>query len=203
MSSRNACEHEIQDGSPVYVWWEAEPGRFGPRVLMRRGCLECAGAALARKPESLRAFLRQLSGVQPDVARAACPGCGRALVVVRVARSGPLARVPYCSESCARSRATSRSRNACASCGAQFDATRSDARYCSSACRQRAYRLRLATPAPEYPYVWYWHPKPDSPLDRKGERLRVLARGEKNSAAVEFKSDGYRAIVSRNALRRA
>lgn len=38
-------------------------------------------------------------------------------------------------------------------------------------------------------------------LSRKGEACRVLARGRMNSALVEF-ADGYRAVVSRNALRR-
>jgi hypothetical protein len=32
----------------------------------------------------------------------------------------------------------------CRSCGAEFGAVRPDARYCSGACRQRAYRQRLA-----------------------------------------------------------
>jgi hypothetical protein len=33
---------------------------------------------------------------------------------------------------------------ACATCGEPFDPTRSDQRYCSSACKQRAYRCRKA-----------------------------------------------------------
>lgn len=63
-----------------------------------------------------------------------------------------------------------------------------------------------------YPYVWRWrrvqvldtgeyrrHPF----AARIGTRCRVLARGRLNSAAIEFKSDGHRAVVSRNALRKA
>jgi hypothetical protein len=62
-----------------------------------------------------------------------------------------------------------------------------------------------------FPYVWHWHQKPgwdrSSPprlfdRDRKGERFRVICRGTKNSALVEFE-DGYRTVTSRNGLRRA
>ena len=38
-------------------------------------------------------------------------------------------------------------------------------------------------------------------FERKGQRCRVLVRGKMNSALVEFE-DGYRAVVSRNALRK-
>ena len=66
-----------------------------------------------------------------------------------------------------------------------------------------------------YPYVWRWRTMQDPsrppsvrcahPLAaRVGERLRVLARSTVlNSALVEFESDGLRAVVSRNALRKA
>lgn len=37
----------------------------------------------------------------------------------------------------------------------------------------------------------------------KGRLCRVLARGKLNSALVRFEDNGERAIVSRNALRRA
>jgi hypothetical protein len=59
-------------------------------------------------------------------------------------------------------------------------------------------------------YVYAWGPRwknwpassPLKQLDRKGRRCRVLARGSMNSALVEFE-DGLRAVISRNALRRA
>lgn len=58
-----------------------------------------------------------------------------------------------------------------------------------------------------FEYVWVWKPHPDEPwmtqLDRQGEMCRVLARGSMNSALVEFRKDGFRAVVSRNGLRRA
>lgn len=52
---------------------------------------------------------------------------------------------------------------------------------------------------PEYPFLFCWNrPVPG----RKGQRCRVLTRSRRmNSCAIEFE-DGFRAIVSRNALRK-
>ena len=47
-----------------------------------------------------------------------------------------------------------------------------------------------------YPYFYAWNR-----MGRKGQFLRVLCRGTMNSALVEFE-DGYRAVTSRNALRK-
>jgi hypothetical protein len=70
----------------------------------------------------------------------------------------------------------------------------------------RALRLRVTE---AFPYVWAWsQPAPWNrragylDRDRKGERCRVVCRGTKNSALVEFE-DGYRTVTSRNGLRRA
>jgi hypothetical protein len=54
------------------------------------------------------------------------------------------------------------------------------------------------TPA-AYPYRWRWRARL---ADRHGQLFRVLARGALNICLVEF-VDGFRAITSRNALRRA
>lgn len=51
----------------------------------------------------------------------------------------------------------------------------------------------------EFPYVWAWLARLP---ERKGQRCRVLVRGGKNSALVEFE-DGAKFVTSRNALRRA
>jgi hypothetical protein len=50
-----------------------------------------------------------------------------------------------------------------------------------------------------YSYIWFWRVKLG---DRKGQPCRVLARGAMNSALVEFE-DGFRSVVSRNAIRKA
>lgn len=49
-------------------------------------------------------------------------------------------------------------------------------------------------------YVYRWN-RPGLP-GRKGTLCRVMVRGKMNSCAVEF-LDGFRAVTSRNALRRA
>jgi hypothetical protein len=48
-------------------------------------------------------------------------------------------------------------------------------------------------------YRWRWRARLP---DRYGQTCRVVARGTLNSCLVEF-ADGFRAITSRNALRRA
>ncbi len=53
----------------------------------------------------------------------------------------------------------------------------------------------------ELKYVYFWRAKGLRTLDRKGQRCRVLVRGKMNSALIEF-ADGFRAVVSRNALRK-
>lgn len=60
-----------------------------------------------------------------------------------------------------------------------------------------------------FPYVWRVHTRPltGKPTKgqrgtRKGQRCRVLVRGGRNSAEVEFE-DGTRIITSRNYLRKA
>jgi hypothetical protein len=62
-------------------------------------------------------------------------------------------------------------------------------------------------------YVWSWRrravgltparaPWFGDGVDRAGQRCRVLVRGSRNSALLEFE-DGYRVITSRGGLRRA
>lgn len=55
--------------------------------------------------------------------------------------------------------------------------------------------------SPEYPYILRWN-RPALP-GRKGRRCRVLTRSRRmNSCSIEF-PDGLRAVISRNALRKA
>lgn len=54
-------------------------------------------------------------------------------------------------------------------------------------------------------YRYSWGPRWPNILgggfNRKGRICKLIARGKMNSALVEFE-DGFRAIISRNALRR-
>lgn len=49
-------------------------------------------------------------------------------------------------------------------------------------------------------YRWHWRAKLP---ERHGQLCVVLVHGKMNSCLVEFLSDGFRVITSRNALRRA
>jgi hypothetical protein len=71
----------------------------------------------------------------------------------------------------------------------------------------------LDNAGPAFPYVWRWRTMQDPwkppgkrcahPLrGRVGQRCRVLARGNMNSALLEFE-DGFRTVASRNAIRKA
>lgn len=50
-------------------------------------------------------------------------------------------------------------------------------------------------------WVWFWRTNFMRPIDRKGQRCRVLIRGAKNSVLVEFE-DGSKVVTSRYAVRR-
>ncbi len=80
-------------------------------------------------------------------APSSCEACGRPVV----SRERRNRLYIYCSERCARrlynrhrseKRARARRSTCCSACGEQMSPSRSDARYCSNACRQRAYRER-------------------------------------------------------------
>lgn len=50
-----------------------------------------------------------------------------------------------------------------------------------------------------YDHIWYWRSRLP---ERKGQRCRVLVRGQMNSVLVEFE-DGTTVVTSRYAVRRA
>jgi hypothetical protein len=54
-----------------------------------------------------------------------------------------------------------------------------------------------------FDYIWFWKANPMRPIDRKGQRCRVLVWAPaKNSVVVEFE-DGFKVVTSRNAVRKA
>ena len=53
-----------------------------------------------------------------------------------------------------------------------------------------------------YDMIWIWNPNGFRILDRKGQHCRVVVRGKKNSALLEFE-DGFRVVASRNGIRKA
>jgi len=80
-----------------------------------------------------------------------CEGCGRPVYNERNSR---VRFLTFCCERCRRraqaawaceQRRRARSTRRCEMCGETFELTRTDAKFCSDACRQRAYRQRRVT----------------------------------------------------------
>ena len=51
-------------------------------------------------------------------------------------------------------------------------------------------------------YVYRWNFSPMRPIDRKGQKCMVIARGQRNSVLLKFE-DGFLVVTSRNAIRKA
>jgi hypothetical protein len=117
------CKRPFVEGEVVYR------RKAYPRMVMQSYCRDC--------------------NYPPSLDKAATPrpcegGCG-VLVSGWYGASGPVApRV--CSERCSRLARNARRRRSttaiCGTCSNEFQQRRSDARYCSNACRQEAYRRR-------------------------------------------------------------
>ena len=95
----------------------------------------------------------ELKRVSHDVT---CKGCGRRLSLLRrrISRRASLngdqrQMRAECSDACFRRVLHKRHRlkdHICTVCREEFTSARNDAKFCSSACRQWAYRLRVAAP---------------------------------------------------------
>ena len=131
---------------------------IGP--LDRRQCFKCKrpikrGAIAYRMsvPSSLggRSRAHYCRGCVPPIVREksvvyTCPGCGLREGWRRSSRR-PHNKGLYCGWQCERSSKAREARSAlhCQGCGAALDAKRGDVRFCSNACRQKAYRARVGS----------------------------------------------------------
>jgi len=123
-----SCEYVFQTGDKVGRWRSGGLGRW---ELVTR-CAECANIGAATKGEPCEG------------------GCG--LLVVSFFRFDRRrwhhSEYRTCSKRCTEIAAKRRRRHAttsersCETCGETFAPPRSDGRYCSNACRQKAYRKR-------------------------------------------------------------
>jgi hypothetical protein len=126
------CGRAIGVDEPVYLHYvNANGGRCGNRITPC--CIAC-----------VTAFLSPLSLSYLEVRAAApCEACG--LEVHFCAGAWWHAHVA-CSQRCRKTlwrRPTRRAKDRpCNACGIEFTPKRSDARYCTPACKQRAYRER-------------------------------------------------------------
>ncbi|MGW5427919.1 hypothetical protein ACWET9_11965 [Streptomyces sp. NPDC004059] len=100
-----------------------------------------------------RVVWHQVVGRGDLMPAAPCAACGQ--LVIR--NDDPLLKRVTCSQSCSTSLTRIRngnqgSGNPCETCGEPITTGRADSRYCSPACRQKAYRKRQsAAPVPEAP----------------------------------------------------
>lgn len=125
---------------------------WGTRELIcepcyRKGWLDPeTGLSRSADLRSRRGFeWHQLVGRGGEVPPAPCASCGRAVI----RNADPLLQRVTCSHSCSTS--LTRTRNGgkgsgqpCDTCGTPVTQGRADSRYCSSACRQKAYRKRVS-----------------------------------------------------------
>jgi endogenous inhibitor of DNA gyrase (YacG/DUF329 family) len=128
-----ACRRDIRPDEPV--WREGlslGPGFFGGhRRTVAPVCEQC------------KSEYTSFWGAR------SCDGCGRP---VHNEINGVDRKYTFCSESCQKvakskiardSRSQARAHRDCESCGKLFEPSRDDARFCSVACKQRAYRRRV------------------------------------------------------------
>ena len=134
------CRREIGTGEPVYRLsllrghpWAVE-GPFGD-VVVRYVCADC-------NDPTKNQWLQGRHWGEPTP----CRNCGRSVIHDTV-RKAPKHIV--CGPDCRRAVYTAQARahyrknqQHCQTCGKLFQPTRADAQFCSSPCRQRAYRQR-------------------------------------------------------------
>lgn len=125
------CKRDIADGEPV-TRLRIKSHRYHNVICLEPVCGRCF------KPADDQQFTAE-----------DCEGCGR--LVHQVPRAGRWRT--FCCDECrgqvqtieARKRRTDVRgvKRPCALCGERFDPARNDARFCSPACRQKAYRRRV------------------------------------------------------------
>ncbi len=149
------CNRGLRPQDAAVLWYRASSGDVpgGVRYRLVRGCEACVESIdtgyHAGRRFSLRQALRQFSGDPGMHIRFSwCGRCERRVYYATAVRYGEeegdtYPRATYCSVACRDARSAPHSHSyACEVCGGGFVARRSDARTCSPACRQRAYRAR-------------------------------------------------------------
>ncbi len=149
----DSCERVIAEVEPVAFY------RSGRRVETR--CMSCfdvpnltslelTEGEVASKHESSSTFREYHPGERwicwPDYVADPCPECGRWMYLNLYFHRDLRPRREFCSARCyqraRRRQARGVVKKVCEVCGSTFHPARHYARYCSGACRQRAYRER-------------------------------------------------------------
>jgi len=101
-----------------------------------------------------------------------CRGCGRTLIAMNHWRSWLCSRA-CCMRLCRRRQKKNPTKCICSICQKTFEPKRSDARYCSHACRQRDYRTRKAVHVRTFRRAWAI----PNPPAKHSSRLSTAAAG--------------------------
>jgi hypothetical protein len=141
-----ACNRTLEPGEPVWMCVFSDQGRLGRSWLTAAVCASCYESDVERIGTLVfrRYWMAGWHSRWAITGAWSCKGCGRQVH----AHSHRVAT--YCTEPCRRAVANQRRRVESAArtcpCGRSFTVSRSDAVYCSGACRQRAYRQRADSP---------------------------------------------------------
>jgi hypothetical protein len=135
------CRRELSGEEPIYVlrvgWNLIWAQRFGGSIL--GACANCK----EHPPKGLKWAFEEL-----PLSASPCHHCNRPVFIKR--RKG--SRYVVCGNRCRESVYNANARRwhrrpvqkrACSTCGEQFTPKRTDALYCSAACKQKAYRVNL------------------------------------------------------------
>jgi hypothetical protein len=145
------CDCYLEPQDAVVVWRRQISADLVKTTVQVRGCSDCVDDALVKefqsRPFTLDRALRMLSAARIHARIAECGHCGREMVFIKETKySTPYSRRAYCSDYC---RENSKRANTawvvCETCKTSFTPTRRDAKTCSPACRQKAYRQRRAS----------------------------------------------------------
>ncbi len=143
------CQRGLTPTEPVIIWYHQRRADLCPGYAQTHGCQSCVDEALnveiASRGFSLRHAFRVLSGKPKTTARPSwCARCNRSLYVVTATPyKETYSRSYFCSDHCRTASRPAQKQIACEVCEASFTPKRADAKTCSPACRQRAYRSRL------------------------------------------------------------
>jgi hypothetical protein len=147
------CGTELGDDALVFRYKPLLNNGYGSTTYRYREttdqppiCVECA-------PDWLPVLSNRVYNLKMIPHRSDCANCGRSVYFVSGYEDPPKSRV-YCCNDCKKAdrnrRKSGSSRRVgprtfnCEVCGEEFTSTRSDAKTCSSKCRQKAYRKRTA-----------------------------------------------------------
>lgn len=132
------CEEPIGPDDKVWRTWRSEPAFIGwaARLVVLGPCC---------RPDETGDPLSRVKYWETTYEHTECDGCGRPMARQRDRKHR---KYDWCSNACRRNnsarvrRERARTDLTCQQCHESFDADRSDAKYCSNACRQKAYRQR-------------------------------------------------------------